>query len=60
LRQVFDEIVAKGGEGVMLRAPQSLYTGGRSGNIRKYKPFSDTEVKVSEILYPHGFNCEQY
>ena len=59
LKEYFSSIVAKGGEGVMLRDPQSLYKPGRSENMRKYKPFQDTEVKVVENNYPHGFNCEQ-
>jgi ATP-dependent DNA ligase len=59
LKQYFDTIIAEGGEGVMLREPHSLYTGGRSPSLRKYKPFFDTEVKVLENAYPHGFNCQQ-
>jgi DNA ligase-1 len=52
-------ITAKGGEGVMLRDPQSLYIAGRSKNLCKYKDFLDTEVKVIANNYPHGFNCVQ-
>jgi ATP-dependent DNA ligase len=37
LKEFFNKIVAGGGEGVMLREPQSLYTGGRSPSLRKYK-----------------------
>ena len=59
LKEYFSSIVAKGGEGVMLRDPQSLYKSGRSEYMRKYKPFADTEVKVVENNYPHGFNCVQ-
>jgi DNA ligase-1 len=59
LKEYFDSIIAKGGEGVMLREPQSLYKGGRSESLRKYKPFFDTEVKVVENQYPHGLNCVQ-
>ena len=59
LKEYFSSIVAKGGEGVMLRDPQSLYKPGRSENMRKFKPFVDTEVKVVENYYPHGFNCVQ-
>jgi DNA ligase-1 len=59
LKQYFDEIIAKGGEGVMLREPQSLYKAGRSQSLRKFKPFLDTEVKVIENNYPHGFHCKQ-
>jgi DNA ligase-1 len=60
LKDYFDSIIAKGGEGVMLREPQSLYKAGRSESLRKFKPYFDTEVKVIENNYPYGFNCEQY
>jgi len=59
LKQYFEQIVAKGGEGVMLNESGSLYSPGRSKNLRKYKPFFDTEVKVIKNLYPNGFQCEQ-
>jgi ATP-dependent DNA ligase len=60
LQGYFNSIIAKGGEGVMLREPQSLYKAGRSESLKKFKPFSDAEVKVMENNYPHGFNCQQY
>ena len=59
LKQVMENIIAKGGEGVVLREPNSMYIKGRSQSFRKYKPFYDTEVKVIENNYPHGFNCLQ-
>ncbi len=59
LKEYFDSVVAKGGEGVMLREPQSPYKPGRSSSMRKFKPFYDTEVRVIENNYPHGFNCLQ-
>ena len=59
LQQFCDSIIAKGGEGVMLRDPQAVYKSGRADSMRKYKPFYDTEVKVVENNYPHGFNCVQ-
>jgi ATP-dependent DNA ligase len=52
-------ILEKGGEGVMLREPHSLYKAGRSSSLRKFKTFFDTEVKVLENNYPQGFLCEQ-
>jgi DNA ligase-1 len=58
LREHFDDIAKKGGEGIMLRAPGSLYTSGRSKSLKKYKQFLDTEVKVVENNYPHGFECQ--
>jgi ATP-dependent DNA ligase len=59
LKEYWKDIVAKGGEGIVLREPGSLYSGGRSNSLRKYKEFFDTEVKVLENAYPHGFNCQQ-
>ena len=59
LKEYLDSVIAKGGEGVMLRDPNALYKAGRSESMRKYKPFYDTEVKVIENNYPHGFNCVQ-
>jgi DNA ligase-1 len=59
LKEYMDDIIKKGGEGVTLREPQSLYKAGRSESLRKYKPFNDTEVKVIENNYPFGFNCLQ-
>ena len=60
LQQFFEQIVAKGGEGVMLNEPNSFYEAKRSKNLRKFKPFFDTEVRVIKNQYPHGFACEQY
>ena len=59
LKEFCDQVIAKGGEGVMLREPRSLYKAGRSESLKKYKPYFDTEVKVIESNYPHGFKCEQ-
>lgn len=54
-----EEILSKGGEGVMLREPGSLYKAGRSPSMQKVKASLDTEVKVVKNQYPHGFTCEQ-
>jgi ATP-dependent DNA ligase len=43
----------------MLREPHSMYKAGRSTSLKKFKPFSDTEVRVVENNYPHGFTCQQ-
>jgi ATP-dependent DNA ligase len=37
LKEYFDSITKKGGEGVMLRKSMSLYEGGRSESLKKYK-----------------------
>ena len=60
LKQFNESVIAKGGEGVMLREPGSFYKAGRSASLRRFKPFFDTEVKVVKNQYPHGFTCEQY
>ena len=60
LEQFYSAVLAKGGEGVMLREPNSVYKIGRSTSLRKYKPFLDAEVKVVKSNYPHGFVCQQY
>jgi DNA ligase-1 len=59
LKEFLNKVLSKGGEGVVLREPQTHYKAGRSDSLRKYKPFIDTEVKVLENNYPHGFNCQQ-
>ncbi len=59
LQQFNDSIIAKGGEGVMLREPRSMYKQGRSTSLRRFKPFYETEVKVVKNQFPHGFTCEQ-
>jgi DNA ligase-1 len=59
LESYFKGILAKGGEGVMLRQPGSLYKVGRATSLRKYKPFLDAEVKVVENKFPHGLKCVQ-
>lgn len=44
LNASFSEICALGGEGVMLRAPNSIYENRRSPNLLKYKPFESCEA----------------
>jgi ATP-dependent DNA ligase len=59
LEEFSSSVVAKNGEGVVLREHGSMYKAGRSPSLRKYKPFSDTEVKVIKNQYPIGFTCQQ-
>ncbi len=73
LQDYLNIIVGGGGEGVMLRQPDSLYAHGRSKTILKVKvhdpltvsqfvqPFQDCEVRFL-ALNPsnHGLLCEQY
>ena len=46
LDQFLEEVEAKGGEGVMLRAAQSPHENGRSTHLRKVKRFDDSEAQV--------------
>ena len=46
LENTFEQIIKDGGEGVMLRAPGSLYDQGRSHNLLKYKVQADTECII--------------
>ena len=60
LKQFNKSIIEKGGEGVILREPGSIYKCGRSTSLRKFKPYFDAEVRVLKTQYPYGFECEQY
>lgn len=46
------DITSRGGEGVMLREPNSMYVGKRTKDLLKLKTFYDTEVKI--INYKSG------
>lgn len=39
-------VLDRGGEGVVLRNPESIWTPKRHGGVLKYKPFSDAEGRV--------------
>lgn len=52
LDKLFDDIVSKGGEGIMIRQPNSLYEGKRSSTLLKYKVTYDIECKI--IGYNNG------
>lgn len=41
--RVLDKILDDGGEGVVIRRPESIWTPKRSHDIMKYKPFTDDE-----------------
>ena len=47
-----DRIVKMGGEGLMLRQPESAYEAGRSPTLLKVKPYDDAEATV--IAYEPG------
>lgn len=48
----FTEVVAAGGEGLMLHRRSSLYVSGRNPNLIKLKPYYDAEARV--IAYQAG------
>jgi len=54
LLNMLDEIVTKGGEGLMLHQADSLYHSGRSNDLLKLKPWQDAETTVVEILPGKG------
>jgi len=54
LLNMLDEIVTKGGEGLMLHRSDSLYHSGRSDDLLKLKPWQDAEATVVEILPGKG------
>lgn len=68
-----ESVLEKGGEGLMLREPRSLYIVGATSSLLKVKveissfdtcsticqQFEDTDVEVMEIL-DNGFYCKQY
>jgi DNA ligase-1 len=49
-----DDVIASGGEGLMLRRGASLYKGGRSDDLLKVKRFDDAEAIVVAILPGKG------
>lgn len=46
LQHKLDEVVAAGGEGLMLHRGSALYRGGRSDDLLKFKPYDDAEAVV--------------
>lgn len=49
LEEILDEIIALGGEGVVVRKPNLAYHHGRSKNDMKYKKFKDAECEVVSL-----------
>ncbi len=54
LQALLDKTVKMGGEGLMLHRGASLYRGGRSGDLLKFKPFDDAEARVVEHITGKG------
>ncbi|MBT3309076.1 MAG: DNA ligase [Gammaproteobacteria bacterium] len=49
-----ERVVEEGGEGLMLHRADSLYHGGRSGDLLKLKAWQDAEATVVEIMPGQG------
>lgn len=54
LQQRLSQVVAQGGEGLMLHHGQALYQGTRSGSLLKLKPQDDAEARVIAHLPGSG------
>ena len=54
LQQRLDQIVAEGGEGLVLHRLDALWMPGRSDAVRKLKPLPDEEGTVLALLAGHG------
>ncbi|WP_194866904.1 DNA ligase [Pseudoalteromonas sp. PPB1] len=54
LDEFFEQVLARGGEGVMLHERQALHQAGRSSAILKYKPYFDAEAEVLAHLPGKG------
>lgn len=52
IEKSLDEVIKQGGEGLMLRTPNSLYESGRSDHLLKVKVREDSEARV--IAYQAG------
>lgn len=52
--EMLNKVVSKGGEGVMLRNPDSTWEQCRSGNLLKLKPVLEMEVEVTGYYYGDG------
>lgn len=52
LERFLEEVIAQGGEGVMVKNPHAPYEGGRTQQLLKVKTFEDAEAKV--VGYKQG------
>ena len=56
MREFYDKVIAGGGEGVMLRCPDSVYEGKRSACLLKVKPKFDAECRIIGFKAGKGAN----
>lgn len=54
LKDMLEEVVEKGGEGLMLRDPDSIWTQARVNTLLKVKPVKTMEVEVTGYYYGAG------
>lgn len=54
LQHVFEKIIKSGGEGVMLKNPNSTYSLKRTKNLLKMKPFSNAEGIIYNMIEGKG------
>lgn len=54
LHAMLDEVIAQGGEGLMLHRGSSRYRAGRSDDLLKYKLYQDAEARVVGYLPGNG------
>ena len=47
VEEYLQRVLDQGGEGVVIRNPQGIWTPKRHRNILKYKPFSDAEARIT-------------
>lgn len=58
LKTTLQAVLKKGGEGIMLRQPGSLYENARSDTLLKVKYFHDEEARVTAVLKGSG-RCQE-
>ena len=54
MKEMFNNIVSKGGEGIMLRNPNAKYQQKRSKNLLKVKPTNDAEAIIINMIEGKG------
>jgi DNA ligase-1 len=54
VKSYFDNVIAGGGEGIVLRDSNEPYYTGRTSSALKHKPFTDAECKVTAVIEGKG------
>ena len=58
LEKFLQDIIDRGGEGIILRDPNSPYHPGNSEGYLKHKKFRDAEAKIVGTVAPGLWECE--